>query len=289
MSARKMRQTASPKRAGRVVGVRTALARIAIAVACLSVPAGAQWLDRPAAGVPRDALGTPLMTASVPRTLDGKPDLSGVWQPTPEAVVGGRSVEASGVAPRYLFDVTRGLPDRESLMTPWAADVYRQRAQNSRRDNPLIACQPAGVPRLNAYTHPYKIVHMPQLIVVLYESQTMFRQIFLDGRELPQDPQPSWMGYSVGRWEGDTLVVETAGFNGKAWLDGSGHPQTEFARLIERFTRHSIGHMDLEILVEDPKAYTRPLRYVQPQTLHAEGDLIEYVCTENVKPVFRAQ
>ena len=260
---------------------------LAVAVIGASMSLGAQWLDRPAADIPQGATGELILSAPAPRAVDGRPDLSGVWQPTPEPVVGGRGVEAAGVAPRYLFDITRDMTDRDGLMTRWAADLYQRRAQNSWRDNPLIACQPAGVPRLNAYTHPYKVVQSPSLIVILYESQTMFRQIFLDGRELPEDPQPSWMGYSVGRWDGDVLVVETAGFNGKAWLDGSGHPHSEAMRLTERFSRRTVGRMDIEVLIEDPKAYTRPLRYTQPQTLRTEGDLIEYVCTENAKEVFR--
>jgi hypothetical protein len=262
---------------------------VAAAFACTSVSVAGQWLDRPAVGVPRGPTGAPDLSAPAPQTADGKPDLSGVWQPTPAPVVGGGGVEAMGVAPRYLFDVTRDMADREGLMTPWASEIYQRRAQNSWRDNPLIRCQPAGVPRLNAYTHPYKVVQSPSLIVILYESQTMFRQIFLDGRELPEDPQPSWMGYSVGRWEGDVLAVETTGFNGKAWLDGSGHPQSEAMRLSERFTRRTVGRMDIEVVIEDRQAYTRPIRYVQPQSFRTEGDLIEYVCTENPKEVFRQQ
>jgi hypothetical protein len=138
---------------------------------------------------------------------------------------------------------------------------------------------------LNAYTHPYKIVQTPELIVILYESLTMFRQIFVDGREHPKDPQPSWMGYSIGRWDGDVLVVETVGFNDQTWLDGSGHPHSEAMRLTERFRRRDVGHMDIDIVIDDPKAYTRPLQYVQPQLLLPDTDLIEYICAENAKPV----
>jgi len=143
------------------------------------------------------------------------------------------------------------------------------------------------VPRLNAYTHPYKIVQTPELIVVLYEAATMFRQIFLDGRQLPKDPQPSWMGYSVGRWDGDTFVIETVGFNDKTWLDGSGHPHSEDMRLTERITRRDFGHLDVAIVIDDPKTYTKALSYVQPQVLLPDTDLIEYVCAENAKEIVR--
>lgn len=132
-----------------------------------------------------------------------------------------------------------------------------------------------------------KIVQTPELIVVLYESLTMFRQIFLDGRELPKDPQPAWMGYSVGRWEGDVLIVESSGFNDNTWLDGAGHPHSEAMRLTERFKRRDVGLMDIEIVIDDPKAYTRPLQYVQPQRLLPDTDLIEYVCAENAKEIGR--
>jgi hypothetical protein len=211
-----------------------------------------------------------------------------VWQPAPDPTDSSGGVEGI-VAPRYLVSITRDLKPGEVPFQPWAAALYKERNDNSRRDNPLIRCQPAGIPRLNAYTHPYKIVQTRELIVVLYESLTMFRQIFLDGREHPKDPQPTWMGYSVGRWDGDVLVVETVGFNDKTWLDGAGHPHSDAMRVTERFRRRDVGHMDIDIVIDDPKAYTKPLRYVQPQVLLPDTDLIEYVCAENVKPIVRTQ
>jgi hypothetical protein len=259
------------------------------AVLCLTcTPIAGQWLNQPTRGIPRTADGRADLSAPVPRTADGKPDLSGVWQPAADANDPAGGVEGI-VGPRYLVDVTRDFKPGEVPFQPWAEALYKQRNDNFRRDNPLIRCQPAGVPRLDAYTHPYKIVQTPELVVVLYESSTMFRQIFLDGRQLPREPQPSWMGYSVGRWEGEALVVETIGFNDKTWLDGSGHPHSEEMRLTERFTRRDFGRMDIAITVDDPKAYTRPLSYVQPQRLLPDTDLIEYVCTENAKDVVRPQ
>lgn len=248
----------------------------------------AQWLNHPTRGLPRNPDGTPNLSAPVRRTLNGPPDLSGVWQPAPDATDPAGGIEGI-VGPRYLIDVTRDFKPEDVPFQPWAEALYKQRNANFRRDNPLIRCLPAGVPRLNAYTHPYKIVQTPELIVILYESLTMFRQIFVDGREHPKDPQPSWMGYSIGRWEDDVLVVETIGFNDQTWLDGAGHPHSEEMRLTERFRRRDAGHMDIEIVIDDPKAYTKPLRYVQPQRLLPDADLIEYVCAENAKEVFRAR
>ena len=250
--------------------------------------AAGQWLNYPTRGLPRTADGKPNLTAATPRATDGRPDLSGVWQPAADANDRPGGVEGIG-APRYLIDVTRDLKPDEVPFQPWARALYEQRNANFRRDNPLIRCLPAGVPRLDAYTHPYKIIQTRELLVILYEAATMFRQVFLDGRGQPADPQPSWMGYSVGRWEGDVLVVETAGFNDQTWLDGSGHPHSAEMRLTERFKRRDVGHMNIEIEIVDPKAYTKPLTYVQPQTLLPDTDLLEFVCAENAKEVVRTR
>jgi hypothetical protein len=259
---------------------------VAVVLCTVGAPLAAQWLNNPTRGLPRNPDGTPNLSAPAPRTVEGRPDLAGVWQPEadPNGVRGG--VEGI-VAPRYMIDITQDLKPGEVPFRPAAEALYKERNANFRRDNPSIRCLPAGVPRLDAYTHPYKIVQTPELIVILYESHTMFRQIFVDGRELPKDPEPSWMGYSVGRWESDVLVVETVGFNDKTWLDGAGHPHSDEMHLTERFKRHDAGHMDIDIVIDDPKAYTKPLRYVQPQALLPDTDLIEFICAENAKEVFR--
>ena len=175
-------------------------------------------------------------------------------------------------------------------MLPSAVALQAERERNEHRDDPMAACMPPGVPRINTSNngqalHPFKIVQTPKLVVLLYEtsSNSNFRQVFLDGRPLPKDPQPTWLGYSVGHWEGNTLVVETTGFNGRAWLDtGKGHPQTEAARVIERFTRRDFGHMDLEVTIDDPKAYAKAWTAKLPVTLMADTDLIETVCENEV-------
>jgi len=180
-----------------------------------------------------------------------------------------------------MIDITRDLKREQVPFQPWAAALHKERIANSFKDNPMLQCLPAGVPRLDAYTHPYKIVQTPGLIVILYESMTIFRQIFMDGRELPKDPQPTWLGYSIGMWEGDTLVVHTTGFNDATWLDGSGHPHSDAMHLVERFRRRDMGHMDIQITIDDRKAYTKPLVYTQNQELLPDTELIEYICNEN--------
>ena len=256
---------------------------LAFALALSSVALQAQWLGYPAKNIPRNPDGTPNLTAPAPRTADGKIDLSGVWEPSDHMDDPAGGIE--GVrSPKYMVNVMRDFKGAVPFQ-PWAAELFKQRQANKLRDNPMIRCLPAGLPRLDAYSHPYKIVQTPDLIVVLYESQTLFRQIFLDGRAHPSDPEPTWLGYSVGKWDGDTLVVETIGFNDQTWLDGFGHPHSDAMKLTERFRRRNIGHMDIEVTIDDPKAYTQRITYVQPQELVADGDLIEYICNENAKPV----
>ncbi len=257
------------------------LAALAVSIAASTTPAASeQWLNQPTPGVPRDASGTPNLRAAAPRTPAGTPDLSGVWKSDsdPDGIRGG--IEGI-IAPRYMIDMTRDVPQLATLMTPAAAAIHQARVANNLRDNPAIRCLPLGVPRLDSYTHPFKIVQTPGLVIVLYESQTLFRQIFTDGRRLPEDPQPAWLGYSVGRWEGDTFVVQTAGFTDQTWLDGTGHPHSEAMRLTERFTRRDVGTLDIEVTIDDPASYTRPIVYTQRQSLQVDGELIEYICNEN--------
>ena len=248
----------------------------------VGVQSSAQWIGYETKGTPRTADGKPNLSAPTPRTGEGKPDLAGVWQATSDPNDPAGGIEGN-VAPKYMINMLRDY--KVAPMTAWAAEIYKQRNDNKLQGNPMIRCLPAGVPRLDAYTHPFKIVQTRDLIVILYESQTLFRQIFLDGRAHPKDPEPSWLGYSIGKWDGDALVVETVGFNDKTWLDGGGHPHSDAMRLTERYRRRDFGHMDIEIMIDDPKAYTTQIRYVQPQELMVDGELIEYICNENVKPV----
>jgi hypothetical protein len=222
----------------------------------------AQWINFPTPGMPRTADGKPNLSAPAPRTADGKPDLSGVWE------------HLNSRTTAYYLDAI-DIPWR-----PWAKEVFDRNTADNQKENPEGYCLPRGLPKADAFDI-HKIVQTPGLIVVLYEYQNSFRQIFLDGRPLPTDPNPSWMGYSVGHWEGDTLVVESNGFNGKAWLSGRGNPTSDAMHLTERIRRRDFGHMDIQITINDPKAYTKPWTAELYPELIPDTDLIEFVCNEN--------
>ncbi len=236
--------------------------KFALILCVMSASLMAQWPDHPAPGLPRTPDGKINLAAPTPRATDGKPDLSGVWKVT-------RS---------YLLDAAPDLKLED--IQPWAAALYKRSADNYRNDTDGINCLPPG-PKASISLgggYPVKIVQKADLVVMLYEYQTIFRQVFVDGRELPNDPNPTWMGYSIGRWDGDTFVVTTAGYNDRTSLDLGGHPHSESLRLTERFRRRDFGHMDLEVTLEDPKAYKRAWTLPIGLDLITEGDLIEYVC-----------
>jgi hypothetical protein len=168
---------------------------------------------------------------------------------------------------------------------PWAAELFKKHLQSGGKDDPIAHCLPTGVPALGSIPLPYKIVQTPALIVILYEEGTAFRQIFLDQRRPVQDPQHRWMGYSTGKWEGETLVVDTVGFNDRSWLDRLGHPHSDALHVIERFRRINVGQLEIEVTIDDPKAYTKPIKYTQEAILVPDEDLLEYFCSENEKDV----
>ncbi len=231
-------------------------------------PLHAQWLNYPTKNAPRTKDGKPDMSAPLPRTKDGKPDITGIWMP-------------NGL--KYLISIAADLKPDEVPFQPWAAALYKERRENRGRDDPNNKCLPSGVPEKDAVTSPFKIMQFPGETLILYESRTIFREIFTDGRPLPKDPNPTWQGYSIGRWEGDDFVVETNGLNDKIWMDTNGHPITEAAHITERFRRHDYGHMDIQITIDDPKAYTRPWTITENPQLLADTDLLESVCEENNK------
>ena len=234
----------------------------------LCVPAAAQWFGYKTPGIPRSPDGRPNLSAPAPRTADGKPDLSGIWQ-------AGRAGQYG-----YDYDVTQNLKPGD--VQPWARDLRFKRAQDFRKDSPLAHCMPVSVPFLN-FRGLSRVVQTPQLIVILYESpNSPHRTIFMDGRELPKDPNPAWLGYSVGRWEGDTLVVSTIGFNELGWLDVDGNPQTESLKLTERFHRKDFGHLELDTTLDDPKVFTKPFTLHMDKVLAADTEILEDVC-ENEK------
>jgi hypothetical protein len=241
--------------------------KFAMILCVTSVSLTAQWPNRPTPGIPRTSDGKPDLSAPAPRSADGKPDLSGVW-----------------VVRNGSFYLTSDLKPED--IQPWAAALYKQREDNFRRDSDGIQCLPPGPKAgIGVGGFPVKIVQTANLVLVLYEYQTIFRQIFTDGRALPEDPNPTWMGYSVGRWDGDTLVVTTAGYNDRTTIDLAGHPHTEALRVTERYHRGDVGHLDVQVTLDDPKAYTRPWTLPMEFTLIPDGDLIEYVCdNERDKP-----
>jgi hypothetical protein len=243
------------------------IARPAALLVLLGAPLQAQWAKVPPPAVPREANGKPNLSAPAPRSPDGHPDLSGIW-------------EQSGN--RYTQNIAADLKTENVPYQPWAKSLAAERADGSHsKEDPPANCLPAGVPRLGAAPPPWKIVQTPGLMVILYESHTLWRQVFLDGRELSEDFTPAWLGYSTGKWEGDTLVVETKGLNGKSWLDQLGKPATEALHVTERFRRKDAGHMDVQITIDDSKAYTKPWTVTQEVHLLTDTELMEDICNEN--------
>lgn len=231
----------------------------------ICVPAAAQWIDYKVPGIPRNPDGKPNLTAPAPKLPDGKPDLSGIWQ----ANAGG-------------YDLNIATDLKTADVQPWAAALYQQRSENLSKDHPGFRCLPEIGPAVSLGM--YKIVQIPNVVAFLSEGG-VFRQILTDGRPLPVDPNPTWQGYSVGHWEGDTLVVESAGFNDKTWLDFAGHPHTEQLRVTERFHRRDFGHLEIKLTFEDPKAYNKPWTIAVEADLTPDTELLEYVCNENERDV----
>ena len=244
----------------------------------------AQWAKATDKTIPRLKDGQANMSARAPRTRDGKVDLSGVWLPDndPNGKPGG--VEQM-VFPRHFINITADLKPEDAALEPAADALFKQHLKSNGVDDPIAHCKPSGTPSINSIPLPYKIVQTPQLILILYEENSIFRQIFLDGRQTVKDPEPRWMGYSSGKWEGDTLVIETTGFNDKFWLDRMGHPHSDAMRVVEKLRRRDFGHLDIETTIIDPKTYKKPITYTQKTTLTPDEDLLEYFCSENEKDV----
>lgn len=260
-----------------------------IALTGLVAPTYAQWLH-PDPRTPRTRDGKPILTAPAPR-LNGKPDLSGVWQATRPTLDAARSY-TGGVDPDVLRmqidqldvgDIHRnvflGMKREEEPLT---ADAMAVLSKRQNEQPPQVRCLPEGVPGV-MMVYAFKIVQTPRELIMIGESQEPPRQIYLDGRGLPKDPDPSWMGYSIGKWDDDTLVVQTTGFKEEGWLDNVGHPRGQSMLITERFRRRDFGHIDLDIRYDDPKYYTRPFTNKTTLNLIPDSDIIEFVCTENEK------
>jgi hypothetical protein len=242
----------------------------------------AQWLHYPTAGVPKNADGTPNLSAPAPRMADGKPDLSGLW--ANYCPMNGKTVMCTPefAVPQVFGDIGRGVKGGLPYQ-PWAADLVKARKAEGGKDDPTSHCLPGGIAKLHTASLLRKIIQVPGLVIFLTERNASYRQIFTDGRPLPEDPNPSWNGYSTGRWEGDTLVVETIGFADGQWLDRAGSPLTSSARMTERLRRPNFGTLQIELTVNDPKAYTSPWTVQIKQGLALDTELLDYICLENEK------
>jgi hypothetical protein len=266
--------------------------------AVFSMGAHAQWLNFPTPGTPRTRDGKPNLAAPAPRALDGKPDLSGLWRHeiTPlaelkrlygDGIDAAAKVDVPGMEAaanhKYSRNILVDFKPGESLIRPEAVEIMRQRAANS---NPAEVCAVGqfGIPLAGLLAEVIKIIQAPRMSVILYEIDNLHRQVYTDGRALPKEfDYPAFLGYSVGHWERDVFVVETAGFIGKTRLDLMGHPQSEAMRITERFRRRDFGHLDVEMTFDDPKMYTKPFTIKVPHDLLADSDIFEMFCNENEK------
>jgi len=271
--------------------------RLVILVAVLSIAAHAQWLNHVPAGTPLTRDGKPNLAAPVPRAADGKPDLSGTWMheiTTVEEVkrlFPGRFYDAIrvnsigmeiGTQHKYVFNILADFTPEDSPLRPETAELMRRRAASN--DPSDVCVGVPGIPRADLLSEPIRIVQSPRETVIMYEAGSSHRQVYTDGRKLPKEfDYPAWLGYSVGHWERDTYVIESAGFNDRTPLDNAGHPHSEALRVTERYHRRDYGHLDIETTFDDPKMYTRPFTIKVPHELLPDQDIFEMFCTEDEK------
>lgn len=268
--------------------LQSALVVFAAASLCAtSATLSGQWLKYPTAGVPRTANGKPNLSAPAPRTPDGKPDLSGIWLTAetncthpddPENLVCGSELPMGRFGINFGVGLPGGLPYQ-----PWLAALVKKRTADNAKDDPHVYCLPDTFLRAYSLPHLLKFVQTPGLLVVLDEMNANYRQVFLDGRPLPVDPTPSWQGYSSGKWDGDTLVVNSNGFRDDLWIDWNGSVITSAAKVQERIRRLDFGHLEVGVTVDDPKAYTKPWSVTLHQRIALNTDLVDEICLENEK------
>jgi hypothetical protein len=259
---------------------------LGIVILGLTLSAQAQWPDIPTPGAPRTADGKVNMTGPVSR-VDGKPDLSGVWQAIGEPrAANGLFGLGESLNSRYFRDVLADFKPDEVPLTPEGAAMLRRNTQPG-VVGPTLRCLPDGIPHADLLPEPFKIIQTPREILMLYEVETIFRQIYTDGRKLPDDPAGTWLGYSIGKWDGDTFVVDTKGFNDLSWLDARGHGHSEDMRVEERFHRRDYGHMDVQVTITDPKTFTKPITFNFVEQLLPDTDVFEHICAENEKDANR--
>jgi hypothetical protein len=256
----------------------------------LSGTARAQWLKYPTAGVPKTADGKPNLKAPTPRTSDGKPDFSGIWltdstmcrPQNPDVLTCGPELPMGREGINMGVGLPGGLPYQ-----PWLAALVKKRTADNAKDDPHVACLPDTFLRAYSLPHLLKFVQTPGLLVMLNEMNAGYRQVFTDGRPLPEDPTPSWQGYSTAKWEGDTLVVNSAGFRDDIWIDWNGSVIGSSAKVQERMRRPDYGHLEIGVTVDDPKAYTKPWTITLHQRLALNTELVDEICLENEKSLQR--
>jgi len=277
---------------------RTMTMLVALVVAAATGSLGAQWFKQPSPRAPRTSNGDVDLSAPAPRLANGKPDVSGVWMTAePACVIRGtvplaellKLIPASRQCPprtasfsRQSFNIGIDLPGGPPYQ-PWLAKLVDERTANQAIDDPHIRCLPDLFVRAYGLPHYLKFVHTPDLLVMLNEYNGVYRQVFTDGRPLPEAPNPSWQGYSTGAWSDDTLVIDTIGFRDDSWIDWDGSVITESAKLRERIRRTDFGHLEIEVTVDDPKAYTRPWTVTLRQQFAPDTELIDEICLEGEK------
>jgi len=276
----------------RSITLCTALLAIAASVLLFESPAVfGQWLKYPTAGVPRTPDGKPNLSAPTPRTADGKPDFSGIWLTAdtlcgraqdPDSLVCGPELPMGRLGINFGLGQPGGLPYQ-----PWLATLVKKRTADNSKDDPHVRCLPDTFLRAYSLPHLLKFVQTPGLLVMLDEMNASYRQVFTDGRPLPVDPTPSWQGYSSGKWDGDTLVVNSHGFRDDLWIDWNGSVITEKAKVQERIRRPDYGHLEVGVMVDDPAAYTKPWNATLHQRIALNTELVDEICLENEKSMQR--
>jgi hypothetical protein len=271
--------------------IRSALVAVIASAALIgSATVFAQWLKYPTANVPRSADGKPNLAAPTPRTPAGKPDFTGLWltdapcnrNKAPDSLVCGSELPMGAQGINMGMGIQGGLPYQ-----PWLAALVKERTANNAKDDPHVACLPDTFLRAYSLPHLLKFVQTPDLLVMLNEMNAGYRQVFLDARPLPDDPTPSWQGYSSAKWDGDTLVVNSAGFRDDIWIDWNGSMIMSDAKVQERIRRPDYGHLEIAITIDDPKAYTKPWTATLHQRIALNTELVDEICLENEKSLKR--
>jgi len=248
----------------------------------------AQWVKYPTAGVPRKADGKVDMSAPSPRMVNGKPDLSGIWTTAEpngrrKASPGDRqtSTDAGNItASRQMANIGVDLPGGLPYQ-PWLVPIVKERTANLAKDDPHIKCWPDNFLRAYGLPHLLKFIDTPNLLVMLNEMNAGYRQVFTDARPLPEDPNPSLQGYSSAKWSGDTLVIDTIGLRDDTWIDWNGSVLTQAAKVREQIRRPDFGHLEIQVTVDDPKAYTKPWTVTLKERIVVDAELIDEICLEN--------